>query len=56
MVAHLEANGVDITKDNLQLGVPLKFDPKRERFTDNAQANQYVSRNYRQPFVVPEKV
>ena len=28
MAGHLDANGVDITKDNVQLGVPLKFDPR----------------------------
>jgi len=56
MAGHLDANGVDISKDNLQLGVPLKFNPGKERFVDNAQANSLVSRNYRAPFVVPEKV
>jgi hypothetical protein len=56
MAGHLDANGVDITKDNVQLGVPLKFDPRTERFVDNAQANELVSRNYREPFVVPAKV
>ncbi len=56
MAGHLEANGVDITQDNVQLGLPLKFDPKRERFVDNAQASQLVSRQYCKPFVVPEKV
>jgi arginase family enzyme len=53
---HLEANGVDITKDNVQLGLPLKFDPQKERFVDNAQADELVSRKYRQPFVVPDNV
>jgi predicted dehydrogenase len=56
MAAHLEANGVDCAQDKLQLGVPLKFDPKAERFVGNDQANLMVSRNYRAPFVVPEKV
>ena len=56
MAGHLEANGVDIAKDNLHLGLPLKFDPRKERFVDNDQANALVTRNYRKPFVVPEKV
>ncbi|MGO8676719.1 MAG: Gfo/Idh/MocA family oxidoreductase [Limisphaerales bacterium] len=56
MAGHLEANGVDLTKDNVQLGMPLKFNPHKERFVDNAQANQLVSRQYCKPFVVPEKV
>ncbi len=56
MVGHLEANEIDLTKDNLQLGLPLKFNPKKERFVDNAAANELVSRDYRAPFVVPAKV
>ncbi len=56
MAGHLDANGVDITKDNVQLGVPLKFDPRTERFVDNPHANELVSRNYRKPFVVPTEV
>jgi hypothetical protein len=56
MVGHLDANGVDIAKDNLQLGLPLKFDPRKERFVDNEPANALVSRNYRKPFVVPKRV
>ena len=56
MAGHLDANGVDITQDKVQLGVPLKFNPRKERFVDNDQANEMLSRNYRQPFVVPAKV
>ena len=56
MAAHLDANGVDISQDRLQLGLPLRFDPRREQFTDNAQANEMRTRPYRAPFVVPAKV
>jgi predicted dehydrogenase len=56
MAAHLDANEVDITKDDLELGLPLKFDPRAERFIGNDRANALVSRNYRAPFVVPDKV
>ena len=56
MAGHLDANGVDITADKVQLGMPLKFDPAKERFVDNAQANELVTRNYRAPFVVPVEV
>ena len=38
------------------LGAVLKMDPKSERFIDNPEANQMLTREYRQPFVVPEKV
>lgn len=56
MLAHLEANGVNLENEKVSLGVPLKFNPRKERFEDNAQANQMVTRDYTEPFVVPEKV
>ena len=33
----------------------VQFDPKTERFTDS-EANAMLTRNYRKPFVVPDKV
>lgn len=56
MAGHLDANGVDIAADKLALGIPLKFDPAKERFEDNGNADAMLTRNYREPFVVPEKV
>jgi predicted dehydrogenase len=56
MAAHLEANGVDITKDQVTLGVPLTMDPKTEKFRGNRKANAMLTRDYRAPYVVPEKV
>ncbi len=55
MSEHLAANGVDISKDNLTLGVMLNMDPRRERFINNAKANELLSRPYRPGFVVPAK-
>ncbi len=34
----------------------LEFDPKTESFTNSDQANKYLKRKYREPWVVPEKV
>lgn len=34
----------------------LEFDPDRERFIDDEDANAMLTRNYREPFVVPDKV
>jgi len=48
--------GLDVPKKTYQLGPMLKFNPQTERFVDNAQANLLVTRPYRAPFVVPEKV
>jgi len=56
MTEHLAANGVDITKEEVTLGVPLKMDPKTERFLGNDQANELLSRPYRPGFVIPAKV
>ena len=56
--AHLLANGVDLNKTPATLGAMLTFDPATERFVGefSEQANRFVSREYRAPFVVPEKV
>lgn len=56
MAEHLAANNVDITKDMLTLGVPLRMDPKAEQFLGNPAANQMLARNYRAPYVVPAVV
>jgi len=56
MEEHLAANGVDIGKTQLTLGPVLRMDPKTEQFLDNPKANALLTRKYRAPFVVPEKV
>ncbi len=56
MEEHLAANGVDLKATRATLGVFLRMDPKIERFIDNANANELLTRAYRAPFAVPEKV
>ena len=56
MAEHLAQNNVDITKDKITLGVPLKMDTKTEKFSGNDAANALLTRNYRAPYIVPEKV
>jgi predicted dehydrogenase len=56
MADHLAANSVDITKTPAVLGALLKMDPQSERFIENPQADQLLTREYREPFVVREKV
>ena len=53
---HLAANGVDLKTQKATLGAFLKMDPKAERFVGNERANKLLTRDYRKPFVVPEKV
>ena len=50
---HLIANGVDLAKTPLSLGPMLRFDPVKEVFIDNAEANAMLTREYREPYVVP---
>lgn len=56
MQEHLAANDVNLNQTPASLGVPLKMDPKTERFTNNNDANKLLTRNYRAPFVVPKNV
>ena len=56
MLEHLAANGVDLKKTPLTMGQFLRMDPKRETFIRNPLANEMLTRRYREPYVVPEKV
>jgi predicted dehydrogenase len=56
MAEHLAANKVDLNATKATLGVPLVMDGKAERFTGNDEANAMLTRKYREPYVVPEKV
>ncbi len=52
-VAHLKKNEVDLDKYALSLGPQLTFDPVKETFTNNADANRLLTREYREGFVCP---
>ncbi len=56
MQHHLEANGVDLSKTPATLGEFLKMNPREQKFTNNQQANALLTREYRKPFVVTDKV
>jgi len=56
LATHLEANGVDLNLDKLTLGQFLKMDPKTEKFIKNPAADKLLTRVYRKPYIVPEKV
>ena len=56
MDEHLAANQVDLKKTPATLGEVLKVDVTREEFIGNRAASQMLTRDYRQPFVVPAKV
>jgi len=50
---HLTDNGVDLAKYPISMGPMLEFDPRREVFTNSAEANAILHREYRAPFVCP---
>ena len=56
MEEHLAANKVDLQKTPATLGMVLNMDPKTERFIKNKDADRLLTRAYRKPYVVPEKV
>jgi len=58
MQAHLAVNEIDLTRDMAVLGPWLTMDPDAEKFTGpmSDKANEFLTRKYREPFVLPEKV
>jgi predicted dehydrogenase len=54
--AHLSSALAHLGNIAYRLERQLRFDPKTERFVGDQQADQMLSRKYRAPFVVPEKV
>jgi len=56
MEEHLLADGVDLDKTRAVMGMMLKMDSKAERFVENDKANALLRREYRAPFVLPERV
>jgi len=58
MIEHLKVNEVDLEKELITMGPMLTMDPEQEKFVGEGSdwANMYLKRNYREPFVVPDKV
>jgi predicted dehydrogenase len=56
MNEHLKDNGLNIEQLTYRVGRMLKFDPSAEKFVDDSEANSMLTRNYRAPFTVPDKV
>ena len=53
---HLAASLAHLGNISYRLGRTLDFDPVKEKFVDDKKANEMLTRKYRAPFVVPEKV
>jgi len=56
MAEYLKDSGIKFGGKNLRVGKKLDFDGKAERFVKDADADALLTRAYRKPFVVPEKV
>jgi predicted dehydrogenase len=56
MEEHLKENKVPLDKTSYHLGRKLAVDPRAETFINDSEANAMLTREYRKPFIVPEKV
>ena len=56
MGEHLKENMVPLDGTTCHVGPRLAVDPKAERFVGNSAADAFLTREYRKPFVVPEKI
>ncbi len=56
MAEHLKDGGIKFDGTNLRAGRKLNFDARAERFVNDAEADALLTRAYRKPFAVPEKV
>ncbi len=54
--AHLSSALAHLGNISFRLGRQLTFDPAAEKFVGDSEADSMLTRNYRTPFVVPEKV
>jgi predicted dehydrogenase len=53
---HVSATLCHLANASYRLGRTLMFDPEAENFGSDGEANALLTRNYREGFVVPEKV
>lgn len=53
---HLSASLAHLGNISYRLGRTLHFDPQKEIFTGDKEANAMLTRKYRAPYVIPEKV
>ena len=51
--AHTASGLAHLGNISYRLGRQLDFDPKSETFSDDEEANKYLTREYRAPFIVP---
>lgn len=53
---HKSVTVCHLAKISQKLGRSVHFDPKTERFVNDPEADKYLKREYRGPYVVPDQV
>jgi predicted dehydrogenase len=53
---HRSTTVCHLAKISCKLGRSVHFDPKTERFVNDPEADRYLKRDYREPYVIPEQV
>jgi predicted dehydrogenase len=53
---HLSTSVCHLAKISCKLGRSVHFDPATERFVNDPEADKYLKREYREPYVIPEQV
>lgn len=53
---HLADNALKLRDMTYRMGPRLEFDTRSEQFASNLKANSMLTRDYRTPFVVPQRV
>lgn len=53
---HLSTSICHLAKISCKLGRSVHFDPKTERFVNDPEADKFLKREYRAPYVIPEQV
>ncbi|QJW99947.1 Gfo/Idh/MocA family protein [Frigoriglobus tundricola] len=56
MAEHLKDSGIKFDGKNFRAGRKVDFDGKTERFVNDTDADALLTRAYRKPFAVPDKV
>jgi len=56
VLENTKAIGLDPSRSTYRLGPKIEFNPETEKFVDNQAADKLLTRPYRKPFVVPERV
>jgi hypothetical protein len=53
---HLSSALAHLGNISYRLGRQLDFDPVAEQFIGDEDANKMLTRDYRQPYILPEKI